>query len=279
MIAVLGASGQLGSAFIRLLGDEAHAVDRSSLDLRDVDGIDPWLDAHRPELVINCAAYTAVDEAEGDPEGARSVNATAVGALAGATAERGVGLVTFSTDFVFDGTSPRPYVESDIPRPLNVYGFSKLEGERLASTFNEGCLVVRTSWLLSATHRNFATTMVDLISRGPVKVVDDQLGRPTIADDLASGVMSAVALGASGILHLTNRGKTTRYHLAREIARFAGLDGHRIEATTAKAYSARANRPANSVLDSERLGELGLAPLPHYLESLESVVGEIMRRN
>jgi dTDP-4-dehydrorhamnose reductase len=276
MIAVLGAGGQLGTAFQRLLGDDALAVTRAELDLSHPDAIGPWLDAARPDLVINCGAYTAVDAAEDDTETARLVNATAVGRLGAMTADKGIRLVTFSTDYVFDGTKQGGYVESDEPNPLNVYGATKLEGERLLAEANPEALVIRTSWVLSGTHRNFASTMLDLIAKGPVRVVDDQAGRPTLVDDLAPATIAAVGAGVSGILHLANQGVTTWFALAREVAEIAGLDPYRVEPISTDEFPRPATRPANSVLDSERLDDLGLEPMPDYHHSLERAVGQLM---
>jgi dTDP-4-dehydrorhamnose reductase len=278
VIAVLGAGGQLGSAFVRLLPDDTVAVTRADLDLGRLDEIDPWVAATRPDLIVNCAAFTAVDAAEDDPDTARLVNATAVGRLAASTAAHGVGLVTFSTDYVFDGTKPTGYVESDQPNPLNVYGSTKLEGERLLMDENPDALVIRTSWVLSGTHRNFASTMFELISNGPVSVVDDQHGRPTLVDDLAPATMAAVTARATGVLHLSNQGETTWYGLAREVAEIAGLDTSLVSPITTEEFPRAAQRPANSVLDSERIGDLGLAPLPHYRAALEDAVEHIVSR-
>ena len=277
MIAVLGARGQLGSAVVRILDGAALPVTRTDLDLTRPDLIEPWVASTRPELVINCAAYTAVDEAEEDVNTARLVNATAVGRLAQSTARHGAGLVTFSTDYVFDGTKAHGYVESDRPKPINVYGATKLEGERLVTESHPGALVIRTSWLLSGTHRSFASTMVDLISRGPVRVVDDQRGRPTMVDDLSTATLDAVERGASGLLHLANQGVTTWFDLAQEIAGIAGLDPSRVTPIATEDFPRPAARPANSVLDSERLDDLGLTQLPHYRESLEKAVGKLLR--
>jgi dTDP-4-dehydrorhamnose reductase len=278
VIAVLGAGGQLGSAFVRILPDDTVLVTRAELDLGRPDEIDAWVSAARPDLVINCAAYTAVDAAEGDPEGARLVNATAVGRLAESTAAHGIGLVTFSTDYVFDGTKAIGYVESDLPNPLNVYGATKLEGENLLLEANPEALVIRTSWVLSETHRNFASTMFEMISKGPVSVVDDQMGRPTLVDDLAPATMNAVNSGVSGVLHLTNQGETTWYGLAREVAGIAGLDPSLVIPITTEEFPRPARRPANSVLDSERVGDLGLIRLPHYRAALEDAVRHIAAR-
>jgi dTDP-4-dehydrorhamnose reductase len=275
MIAILGAGGQLGSAFMRLMPD-AMAVTRAELDLARSDEVAAWMEAHRPDLVINCSAYTAVDAAEEDARTAHMVNATSVGGLARAGRAHGGRLVTFSTDYVFDGTKEGGYVESDEPNPLNVYGASKLKGEGLALAADPTALVIRTSWALSSTHSNFVSTMLDLISKGPVRVVDDQRGRPTLVDDLATATMSAVDRGATGLLHLANQGEITWFGLAREVAEMAGLDPARVEPITTSEFPRPARRPANSVLDSERLEDLGLDPLPHYRKGLEQAVEQLM---
>ena len=275
MIAVLGAGGQLGSAFVRRLGDRCLAVTRDELDLAETGSIDPWVDLLRPDLVINCAAYTAVDAAETDADTAWAVNAVAVGALAEATARRDVGFVTYSTDYVFDGEKESGYVESDQPNPLNVYGATKLEGERLALDAHPKALIVRTSWLLSATHRNFLTTMLDLLDKGEVRVVNDQKGRPTFVDDLITGTLAAVDAGASGLLHLTNQGETTWFGLAHEIASTTGRDPSLVKPTNSSALNRPAARPANSVLDSERRQQVGIDALPPYLEALTRTCGEM----
>jgi dTDP-4-dehydrorhamnose reductase len=279
VIAVLGSGGQLGSAFIRLLGDEAMVVTRAELDLTNLEEIQPWLEASRPDVVINCAAYTAVDAAEDDPDTARLTNATGVGHLAESAASQGIGLVTFSTDYVFDGSKEGGYVESDTPNPLNVYGTTKLEGESLVAEHHPGALVVRTSWVLSGTHRNFASTMLGLIARGTVGVVDDQTGRPTLVDDLAVATLAALEIGAAGVLHLTNQGETTWFGLAREVAEISGLDPDNVEPISTAEFPRPATRPANSVLDSERLEVLGLSPMPHYRPSLERAVDQLMERS
>jgi dTDP-4-dehydrorhamnose reductase len=277
VIAVLGVAGQLGSAFVRHLGDRCLAVTREDLDLTDTNSIGPWMESTRPALVINCAAYTAVDAAETDADTARAVNSLAVGALAEATARREVGFVTFSTDYVFDGAKPIGYVESDRPNPLNVYGATKLEGERLTLDAHPTALIIRTSWLLSATHRNFLMAMLERLAEGDVKVVDDQKGRPTFVDDLATGTLAAVGAGVSGVLHLTNQGETTWYALAREIAGMAGRDPNLVKPTNSSALNRPAARPANSVLDSERLQEVEIDVLPPHLEALARTFAEMTR--
>ena len=272
MIAVLGANGQLGSAFVRALGNSCLPVTRAGLDLIDVETIEPWMTSVRPDLVVNCAAYTAVDAAESDVETARTVNASAVGALADATTRHHVGLVTFSTDYVFDGEKETGYVESDEPNPLNVYGTTKLEGEQLALGANPNALVVRTSWLLSTTHRNFLTAILESLTKGDVSVVDDQRGRPTFVDDLVSATLEAVAADASGVLHLANQDETTWFGLAREIAQVAGFDPELVKPIRSSELDRPALRPSNSVLNSERLAGLGMEPLPELQPGLEEAV-------
>jgi dTDP-4-dehydrorhamnose reductase len=276
MIAVLGAGGQLGSAFVRLLGDDALPVTRADLDLRRPDDIEPWLEAKRPDLVINCAAYTAVDAAEDDADTARLVNATAVGHLAEVASAKGIGLVTFSTDYVFDGTKDDAYLESDATNPLNVYGTTKLEGEQLVAAAYPSALVIRTSWVLSGTHRNFASTMLDQLSKGTVRVVDDQKGKPTLVEDLTAATLAGVQAGATGLLHMASQGETTWCGLAREVAEIAGLDPDLVRSITTDEFPRPARRPSNSVLDSERLDHFGLQPLPHYRPSLERAVKQLL---
>ena len=278
MIAVLGAGGQLGAAFIRLLDGDAVPVTRADIDLTRPEEIGPWIASNRPELVVNCAAYTAVDAAEDDEYTARLVNATSVGHLAASAARHGAGLVTFSTDYVFDGSKDSGYLESDTPRPLNVYGATKLEGEHLAMQAHPGALVIRTSWVLSGTHRNFALTMLELIARGEVRVVDDQRGRPTMVDDLARASMGAVEKGAAGLLHLANQGVTSWFGLAREIAELGELDPSRVLPISTDQFSRPAARPLNSVLDSERIQDIGIPPLPHYRDRLGTMVAELLGR-
>jgi dTDP-4-dehydrorhamnose reductase len=278
VIVVIGGGGQLGSAFHRHLGDEARYLTIADLDLAATSTIRGVLTDLRPSHIVNCAAYTAVDRAEEDEETARAINATAVGELAAVAADIGARLVTFSTDYVFDGTKDGPYIEDDDPSPINAYGRTKLEGERAGLAANPETLVVRTSWLMSGTHPNFAATMLRLIAEGEVKVVDDQRGHPTFVDDLATGSLAALDAGATGVLHLTNAGTTTWYGLAREIAAAGGLDTDRVQPTTTAEFPTPAARPANSVLGSIRLEELGLDPLPDYHESLERAVSELRSR-
>jgi dTDP-4-dehydrorhamnose reductase len=268
---VTGGTGQLGSAVSRLRPDAA-IPGRGELDLADPGGIRPYLEAVRPEAIVNCAAYTAVDRAEEEEAPATIVNGSAVGAMAEYAAEAGIPLVTFSTDYVFDGHAAEPYVESSPTDPINAYGRSKLAGERAALAAHPGALVIRTSWVISGTHPNFVATMLRLAPERELRVVDDQQGCPTVAADLAAGALAALDAGATGLLHLTNQGVTTWYRLARAAVEIAGIDPERIRPCTTEEYPTPARRPPYSVLGSERLQDLGIAPLPHWEASLPGVV-------
>lgn len=272
MILVTGGTGQLGTA-LKALIPHAEYPERTALDLRRPDSVRVHLGQSQPAAIVNCAAYTNVDGAEAEEDLATVVNGESVGIMAEYAAGRDIPFVTFSTDYVFDGTASRPYVESDPVNPINAYGRSKLVGEQAALAAHPGCLVIRTSWVISGTHPNFVTTMLRLAKeRDRLGVVDDQWGRPTIASDLAAGVVHAMNAGVSGLLHLTNTGETTWCRLAATALGLAGLDPDTIEPITTADYPTPALRPAYSVLGSERLEPLGLTPLPPWEESLPGVV-------
>lgn len=272
MIVVTGANGQLGTAFSKFLPDDSVFLARADLDLADLGSIVSTISMLEPTMVINCAAYTAVDLAEANEDTADRVNAYAVGELARVCRDLDVQFVTFSTDYVFDGEKDRAYVESDEPNPSNAYGRSKLRGELLAMDANPDALVVRTSWLLSGTHPNFARTMLRLLKEGDVSVVNDQIGRPTLVDDLAPATLEVLDRGLSGVVHLANEGVTTWYELARQIADIARIDKERVHACTTADYPTPAARPANSVLDSERVSNA----MPRYEPSLVVTVQSLL---
>ena len=185
MMLVVGSKGQLGSAILRLVGDQGRGVDREEIDFTAPSWIRAVLDEIAPEVIFNCAAYTNVDGAETNEKLATVINGEAVGELAGWSAAHSVPFVTFSTDYVFAGDRWEPYLEDDEPHPINAYGRSKLAGERAAFSAYPDTLLIRTSWLSSGTHPSFLSTILAAAADGPLRVVDDQLGRPTFADDLA----------------------------------------------------------------------------------------------
>jgi len=272
---VTGASGQLGTAFGRLL-PEAMLLSRRDLDLDRPEHVFDALAVLRPSALINCAAYTAVDAAEANQDEAFRVNAAAVGEMARYASGAAIPFVTFSTDYVFPGDATEPYVESTPTSPINAYGSAKLAGERLALSVNPRSLIVRTSWVISGTHRNFVATMIRLAGeRDVVRVVNDQQGRPTVAADLAAAAHTALESEVTGILHLANAGATTWFGLAREAVALAGFDPERIQPCPTTDFPTPARRPAYSVLGTERGGETGVTPLPHWKDSLPRVVAAL----
>lgn len=277
MIAVTGAGGQLGSEVVDVLGGRAIGLTHSALDITDADAVLRVLGEIEPEAIINCAAYTDVDRAESEEELAHQVNTVAVGVMASAASAMGSRFVTISTDYVFDGQKPSPYLESDERSPLNAYGRTKSDGEALALIHETTC-VVRTSWVLSATHRNFLTTILDAMSRQEVSVVDDQRGRPTMARDLASSIIDLVDNSVSGIVHLTNSEEMTWYELAGIIAVEAGFPADRVVPIHSSEFQRAARRPMNSTLDSERLQTLGIVGLGSVMPSLAAAVALAGRR-
>lgn len=282
---VTGGQGQLGRALAArgaALGHAVVALDRAALDVRDPVQIAGALASHAPAAVINAAAYTAVDRAEQDPTGAAAVNAMAPGLLAAACAARRVPLLHVSTDYVFDGTLRRPYREDDPVAPLGVYGQTKAEGER-AVLAGHG-IVVRTSWLFAATGSNFVRTIARLAAERPeLRVVADQHGCPSFADDIAETLIALAeratsAGGAASIYHAAGEGPTTWHGFASAIvdalrARRPVACARVVPITTAE-YPTPARRPAYSVLDTARLRALGIAPRPWIL-GLEHVMAEL----
>jgi dTDP-4-dehydrorhamnose reductase len=266
-ILLTGANGQVGWELQRSLAPlgEVIACNRSRLDLADPDTLRQRVRAIAPEAIVNAAAYTAVDKAESEPELARAINAIAPGVLAEEAQHLGAVLVHYSTDYVFDGTKPEPYTESDPPNPLNGYGRTKLEGERAIGA--SGCrhLTLRTSWVYGAHGNNFVLTMLRLGREGrQLRIVDDQIGAPTWSREIAQATATLLAQpelaapGADGLYHLTASGTTSWFGFAeaifasKEMARM-GIAPPALEAIPTSAYPTPARRPANSRLDCGRL--------------------------
>ena len=277
-VVVTGASGQLGTAF-RDEYPDATFLTRDRLDLNQPGLLASSLAAFAPSLVINCAAYTRVDRAEHEEDLATVVNGASVGAIAQFCQESGAQFVTFSTDYVFGGggeeTRRRPWLESDETAPINAYGRSKLEGEQ--SAVQAGGLVIRTSWMVSATHPNFVATMLNGAPPKGLSVVDDQWGCPTITSDLARATRQAIERDASGLLHLTNSGETTWFEFARAALAAAGMDPTLISPCGSADFETDADRPTYSVLGSERRASLGVEELPPWETSLPAVVEGLVR--
>jgi dTDP-4-dehydrorhamnose reductase len=273
-IAVVGALGRLGSRLVGEFGSDAVALDLPEFDLTDRQCVARRLAQLRPEVVVNAAAYTRVDQAEAEPAAARAVNVEGVAYLVEACRRLGATLVQISTDYVFGGDAARttPYVEADEPAPVNVYGRTKLEAERLAATW-ERHLIVRTSGLYGPAapraRADFVETMLRLADAGrPIRVVDDQHSSPSYAPHVARAAAFLVRANVHGTYHVVNRGATAWYGFAAELFR---LLGRRVELAPIRAedYAAAAPRPRYSVLDPGRCEALpGHWPLPSWQEAL-----------
>jgi dTDP-4-dehydrorhamnose reductase len=279
---VIGATGQLGSDLVRTF-DRPDAL--TPLSTRDVDILDPaatrsTLEALRPTCVLNTAAYNLVDRAEEDGRSAFALNAEAVGSLADVCQSIGARLVHFSTDYVFDGAKRTPYLETDPPRPLSVYGESKLAGERLALERCERAVVFRVCGLfglagfLGKGKGNFVETMLRFGREGrPLRVVSDQVLCPSYTLDLARKVWAVLPKASHPVYHLTNAGQTSWYDFARRSLELAGVAAD-LTPVTAAEYGARARRPAYSVLAHANLAALGEDDLRPWDQALVAYVAE-----
>lgn len=271
---VFGGDGQLGTAFRDVLVD-GRFVDRSEADLADRGSVQDVIRDTGPSAVINCAAFTAVDAAEADRALAIEVNGAAVGEMAAACADLDIPFLTFSTDYVFAGDADEPYLEDQAPAPVSAYGRSKLIGEWIAAAAHPRSLIVRTSWLVSSTHDNFVSAILRRASAGSVRVVDDQRGKPTVAHDLAVASAQALDTGSSGIVHLANSGETTWFEFAREVVREAGMDVSVVEPCATTEFPTMAQRPAYSVLGTNRRD---VPVMPPWRPSLNALVqNQLMR--
>jgi len=281
---IAGGGGQLGQALLRTLPDGAQAVSlgRADLDITQSDVINQALRKHRPTVLINASAYTAVDRAESDSQAAYATNADAVGSLARACADQRIRLVHVSTDFVFDGSAGRPYRPDDVTAPLSVYGASKLAGEQqIAAQADLNWCIVRTAWVYAATGKNFVLTMLRLFKERPlVRVVADQVGAPTSADSLARCVWRAAESNVRGILHFTDAGVASWYDFALAIYEEAtqlGLLQQPVDVQPIRTqdYPTPARRPSYSVLDvTGTSAALGLTPV-HWRTNLRKVLREL----
>ncbi|RFU40655.1 dTDP-4-dehydrorhamnose reductase [Actinomadura logoneensis] len=268
---VTGARGMLGADLMSRLaaeGADATGLDRAALDVCDEAAVHEAVAAHRPDVVVNCAAWTDVDGAEQDLR-VFDANHGAVIHLAGACRRTGARLVQISSDYVFPGHGP--HGEDDETGPINEYGFSKLYGERAALEYARS-YVVRTAWLYGAHGRNFVATMARLAAeRDTVDVVADQHGQPTWTGDLADRIVRLVASGAPyGVYHGTNAGETTWYGLACEVFTLLGHDPERVRPTTTDRFPRPARRPVNSVLRHDGWARAGLEPMRDWREALHA---------
>jgi dTDP-4-dehydrorhamnose reductase len=280
-ILLVGCGGQVGSALAQALAPlgELHAYDRQGLDLADARSIGCAMVASRPDIIVNAAAYTAVDSAEREPDAAFAVNRDATAELARQAKAVDALLIHFSTDYVYDGEKRTPYVESDAPAPLSVYGRSKLEGDRAIAA--SGCrhFIFRTSWVYGPSGRNFLRAILAAAQARPeLRVVNDQHGAPTSSGAIAAAVAQVIASPGvarepSGVYHLSAAGATTWHGFAAEILRARGLTTPLV-AIRSDEYPVAARRPKYSVLDNARLGAAFGVALPDWHQGLAAVLRE-----
>jgi dTDP-4-dehydrorhamnose reductase len=279
-ILITGANGQLGNEIRELAPEypqfDFRYTDIAELDITNAADVDAYFGLHRPDAIINCAAYTAVDKAETDAETAFLVNATASGNLARAAQANGCFVVHVSTDYVYDGRNYRPYTETDAVNPVSVYGKSKLAGEEQVLQSGARAIVIRTSWLYSAFGNNFVKTMIKYgRERDALNVVFDQAGTPTYARDLAKAILDilpqAIASGDTGIFHYSNEGVTSWYDFAKAIHELAGISCS-VSPIATKDYPTPAQRPFFSVLDKSLIRKSFAIEIPYWRDSLKDCI-------
>lgn len=283
-----GRDGQVTTALAQAgaaAGVEVVRLGRPELDLERLETIAPALEAARPDVVVSAAAYTAVDQAESEPERARIVNAVAPGVLAGAAAKLGAPILHLSTDYVFDGAKPAPYVESDLTGPVTVYGATKLEGEQAVAAAHPRAVILRTAWVYAPYGKNFVRTMLRLAGdREEVNVVADQHGCPTYASDIADAVFQIARIlrrgeGETGVFHMAGGDEASWADFAAAVfeqSRARAGPSARVAPIATASYPTPAQRPANSRLDGRRLRETFRVTLPGWREALPRCMDELL---
>ncbi len=280
-IIVVGATGQLGSE-INMLSQhypqyEFIFLSETDLSILDFEAVRKVFEHQKPAFLINCAAYTAVDKAETDRETAFKVNTEAVSFMAALCNEYQTGFVHISTDYVFDGTSDVPYKPEDATNPQSVYGSTKLEGEKLAFENNPSTILIRTAWVYSEFGHNFVKTMIRLMNeREEINVVNDQVGAPTYAADLADAILKIISSGnwVAGIYHFTNTGVISWYDFAVAIKEEI-KSNCRVNPISTSQYPTPAKRPAFSVLDTSKIETIYSIRMSHWRDSLKNCLAKL----
>ena len=281
-ILITGANGQLGNE-IRVLSAEYPEysyffTDVEELNICNEQAVMDYVEDHQIHVIVNCAAYTAVDKAEEDVELCTKLNADAVGYLAKAAEANGAEFIQISTDYVFDGTAHIPYQETEPTCPNSVYGSTKLAGEQNALTLCTRSMVIRTAWLYSTFGNNFVKTMIRLgRERDSLGVIFDQVGTPTYARDLARAIFAAIRQGVvPGIYHFSNEGVCSWYDFTKAIHRLAGITTCHVKPLHTSEYPTKAKRPHYSVLDKTKIKEVYHVEIPYWEESLKECISKLI---
>lgn len=276
---ITGANGQLGNEMRYIANDDKLNsyifTDVQELDITNLNAVSDFAEVHKPDFIINCAAYTAVDRAEDDCELCAKINCDAVENIAKASKNIGAKVIHVSTDYVYGGDATTPYLESDETNPKSVYGATKLDGEkRLIEIMPNDCVIIRTSWLYSTFGKNFVKTMIMLgRERDSLSVVSDQKGTPTYARDLAKAIVSIAEASefVAGIYNYSNEGECSWYDFTCEIHRLSGIECN-VKAIKTEEYPTKAQRPAYSVMDKSKIKNTFGLNIPDWKESLKDCI-------
>ena len=280
-ILVTGANGQLGNEMQVIARENLQHTyfftDVQELDICDEQAVYAYVSEHKIDIIVNCAAYTAVDKAEDNVELCDKLNNIAPGYLARAAQANGAAMIQVSTDYVFDGTAHIPYTEEEPTCPASVYGSTKLAGEQNVMDHCEKAMVIRTAWLYSIYGNNFVKTMIRLgQERDSLGVIFDQIGTPTYANDLAQAIFAAINKGVvRGIYHFSDEGVCSWYHFTIAIHRLAGIASCKVKPLHTADYPAKAPRPHYSVLDKTKIKDTFGIEIPHWEESLKRCINQL----
>lgn len=270
-VLVTGVNGQLGYDVVKELDERGHqpiGVDREEMDLTSTAQIKECIEKVKPEVIIHCAAYTAVDKAEDEEELCRRINAIATKEIAEHAKELDIPMIYISTDYVFDGTKDGEYTEEDIPNPINVYGKTKYEGEVYVQELLYKYYIVRISWVFGENGNNFIDTMLRLSKeRDSLNVINDQVGSPTYTNDLAPLLVDMIETDKYGVYHATNEGYCTWYEFAKEIFKIANIDIE-VNPITTLEYHTKGERPMNSKMNKDKLYGKSFYKLRNWKEAL-----------
>lgn len=277
-ILITGCNGQLGNELQLLEKNYSEHTffntDVHELDITNAEAIDKFVSSNNIDIIINCAAYTAVDKAESNKELCQVLNADAPAYLAKAISKRNGWMIQVSTDYVFDGTKNTPYVETDSPCPNSVYGSTKLDGEKAVEQACKNTMIIRTAWLYSSFGNNFVKTMMRLgKEKDELNVIFDQIGTPTYARDLAIAIMTAVENGiVPGIYHFSNEGVISWYDFTKAIHRLSGITSCHVRPIHTEEYPTAATRPHYSVLDKTKIKKTYGIEIPYWEDSLAECI-------